>query len=122
MIVLNPLSVKVKTNPNTPVSPVLVESPVSSPTTPITEEINSEIEEELNRMMGTNFESAPYVVTHSGPSKNMEPITLNMLQDLYNFTPPGNRNGKTPEQVFEELVGLGIPYLAEGHNPFFKCT
>jgi hypothetical protein len=122
MITLNPESVRVMLTPESVINPVLVVEPVPGGTTPIQEEISSDEEEELNRMSGYSFESAPYAVTHMIPSENMLPVSLSLLQNLHNFTPPGNRNGKTPGQVFEELVRLGIPFIAEGHNPFFKCT
>ncbi len=55
------------------------------------------------------------------PGATMQPLSLAMLRELATFTPPGNRNDRTPEDVYKELTSAGISYLAEGHNPFRKC-
>lgn len=48
-------------------------------------------------------------------------LTLENLQQLYNFTTKDDRNTKTPEEVFEHLQSLGISKIADGYNPFVKC-
>lgn len=49
------------------------------------------------------------------------PVSVEALQELYNFTAENHRNGKNPEQVLAEMERLGIPYLVDGYNPFSKC-
>lgn len=69
----------------------------------------------------SNFALAPgYVEPVIKPEG--KPLTLENLTDLYNFTEAGERNGKTPEQVMTHLKSLNISALADGYNPFVKCS
>jgi e3 binding domain len=64
---------------------------------------------------------ADAVVTSINPGLDMQPLSMKLLTDLHTFTPSNARNGKTPEQVYREMLEANIPYLADGHNPFLKC-
>lgn len=71
----------------------------------------------VDGMLDPSMRSVP-----SMPVPNQgEPVSLELLEELLNFTPEVNRNGKSPEQVLRELLEKGITVLAEGHNPFRKC-
>jgi hypothetical protein len=48
-------------------------------------------------------------------------LTLEALQEKYNFTPEIERNGKTVRGVLEELTSRGHTYLSDGFNPFSRC-
>jgi hypothetical protein len=52
----------------------------------------------------------------SGPAVSMASLT-----ERYNFTPIQNRNGKSVEEVLDDMQRLGIPYLVNGYNPFSRC-
>lgn len=56
----------------------------------------------------------------TGP-ENSTPMTLKTLEDLYTFTPEGERNGKTVQEVFDQLSRNGQTFIAQGHNPFSRC-
>jgi hypothetical protein len=102
---------------NTPITPVLVpHSPEVA-----AKELDSTTAEDLAASLGIEFEAAPRNIAYDAKGKNMQLITLDMLEELYNFTPPSQRNDKTPAQIYEELSEQGFPYLAKGHNPFTKC-
>lgn len=57
------------------------------------------------------------VISPEGPEMNLENLT-----DMYNFTPAEDRNGKTPAEVLTHLQSLGITNIADGYNPFVKCS
>lgn len=54
-------------------------------------------------------------------SDNSKPLTQENLQELYNFTPEENRNGKTIKEAYEELSSRGHTFLSDGFNPFTRC-
>ncbi len=56
----------------------------------------------------------------TGSEKSKE-LTLDTLEKMYNFTPEGQRNGKTVREVFEQLQTRGHTYLSDGFNPFSRC-
>jgi hypothetical protein len=53
--------------------------------------------------------------------ENSKPLTEQNLQELYNFTPEANRNGRTVREVLEQLAANGHTFLADGYNPFTRC-
>jgi hypothetical protein len=121
MITLDVSSIKVKLDPSRPINPVLVDEP-GPEQVPDSSQLSSDEAEELSGSLGMDFNFMPSIVTDMRPSEYMQLISINILQELYNFTPPSRRNGKTVEQVYEELLSAGVPYLTEGHNPFLNCT
>ncbi len=48
-------------------------------------------------------------------------MTVENLEELYNFTSESQRNGKTVQEVFRQLASAGHTFLAEGFNPFSRC-
>lgn len=57
-----------------------------------------------------------------GEDPNAIPLSLDALTEIYTFTPLELQNGKSPQQVFEELNRLGVGQLAPGFNPFLNCS
>ena len=49
------------------------------------------------------------------------PMTVQTLTEMYNFTPESQRNGKTVQEVYEQLTKTGHTFLPEGFNPFSRC-
>jgi hypothetical protein len=74
--------------------------------------------DELNDLMNgsINFEAVRHIIAPNG-----DELTLDNLQQLYNFTATEERNAKTPAQVLQYLQDLGISRIADGYNPFIKC-
>ena len=54
-------------------------------------------------------------------TENAQPLTVEALEKLYNFTPEAERNGKTPMEVYKELIHNGHTFLPEGFFPFTRC-
>lgn len=54
-------------------------------------------------------------------SENSQPLTTENLEKIYNFTPVEQRNGKTVQEVLEDLKTRGHSYLSDGFNPFSLC-
>ena len=54
-------------------------------------------------------------------SDNSQELTMASLEKIYNFTPEGQRNGKTIKEVFTDLKRRGHTYLSDGFNPFSRC-
>lgn len=97
---------------------------VKSSTAPATEQVNQVEEEDVDDVRGFSGYSAPSttVQTIVPDAPGFSELSFDLLQKLHNFTPAGERNGKTPGQVMVEMLRAGIPYIAEGHNPFTKCS
>lgn len=55
------------------------------------------------------------------PGENSKPLTTSNLEELYNFTPEEQRNGKTVSEVLKTLTDRGHTGLSEGYNPFSLC-
>ncbi len=122
-ITLDPRSIKLPLsyNPKTVVAGV----PVVAAQTPAPKTVEATQEDlDLAESLGEEFGYMPNISVDTivQPSLSLTPISLEVLQELYTFTPSGIRNGKTPEEVLEEMIQMGIPYIAEGHNPFIKCN
>jgi hypothetical protein len=98
---------------------------VTTPTTSDSEEFSADDLDAANEMLGmelnSNIDLVGHTVTSIVPSADMQPLSMKILKDLYTFTPSEVRNGKTPDQVYREMIKANIPYLADGHNPFLKC-
>lgn len=56
-----------------------------------------------------------------GNDPEAAPLSLEALTEIYTFTPLELQNGKSPQQVYEELNRLGVGQLAPGFNPFLNC-
>lgn len=56
----------------------------------------------------------------TGP-ENSRPLSMQTLEELYTFTTEGERNGKTVQEVYDEMSRRGQTFIAEGHNPFSRC-
>lgn len=66
--------------------------------------------------------SKPIKVDEIGtPGENSRPLNIRNLEDLYNFTPEEQRNGKTPSEVLKTLMDRGHTGLSDGYNPFSLC-
>lgn len=79
-------------------------------------------EDELADLFGNgSLSPTPSPIAPVPTPEKGEPISLEFLRELRNFTPEAHRNSKTPEQVLEELLKRGITVLADGHNPFYTC-
>lgn len=48
-------------------------------------------------------------------------LSVQRLQEIYNFTTEAQRNGKTVLEVFNDLSSRGHSYISEGFNPFSRC-
>jgi hypothetical protein len=53
--------------------------------------------------------------------KKTKELTVGTLQEIYNFTPAGQRNGKTVLEIYDELTLRGHTYIPDGYNPFSRC-
>lgn len=69
-----------------------------------------------------NLMKLPPPINEVGINPDGREVSLEVLERMYNFTPLQQRNGKSPQQVYEEMVHEGIGQIAEGYNPFTKCT
>jgi hypothetical protein len=56
----------------------------------------------------------------SAPEKS-NPLSVQSLQEIYNFTPSGHRNGKTVLEVYKDLAARGHTFIPKGFNPFSRC-
>lgn len=66
--------------------------------------------------------STPTVVREMATgSDKSRPLDVKTLEEMYNFTPEAQRNGKTVREVYENLASRGISYLSDGYNPFSRC-
>jgi len=54
-------------------------------------------------------------------SENSKPLTFGELERIYNFTPENQRNGRTVQEVMDDLNGRGHTYISDGYNPFSRC-
>lgn len=55
------------------------------------------------------------------PKLGSIPVSYEALQERYNFTPLENRNGKTVNEVLDDLQRQGLPFISEDYNPFSQC-
>jgi hypothetical protein len=127
-IMFDESTVKAKLDPSTPISPVLIASPTGSTTVAQSQdsvEMGSADFEELGESLGEfNKIHYPSIPTDINPAEdaNMQLVTLEVLQDLANFTPSENRNELTIQEAFDNILKSGTPYLPKGFNPFRKCS
>jgi hypothetical protein len=63
-------------------------------------------------------EGAPSIGTGGA---NSRPLSLATLEELHTFTPEAHRNGRTPLEIYRQLLATGVTYLSEGYNPFQRC-
>lgn len=71
---------------------------------------------------GTTDISSPIEATEIGTApENAKELSIQSLEELYTFTPEGERNGKTVQEVYEQMSRNGQTFLADGHNPFSRC-
>lgn len=87
---------------------------------------NTSLEQELSELsdMAVTLTPQDPVIenaTQQSELPNNTAVTMRSLTEKYNFTPEEHRNGKTPEEVFDDMQRLGIPYLHIDYNPFSKC-
>ena len=88
---------------------------------PVTQtDVSSLIELEKDDFTLGNMASSYTQTVQISPEGNS--LNLSTLEDLYNITPDSNKNGKTPAEILQKLEGLGINKLADGYNPFVKCS
>jgi hypothetical protein len=73
--------------------------------------------DESNKALRTEAPGTKTVGTQSKP-----PVSLESLQKLLNFTPQSERNGKTAMEVYDYLRLHGITHMADGYNPFKRCS
>lgn len=71
----------------------------------------------------TNFNLAPSSSIQSMQiSPKGTPLSFETLDVLRSITPSIDRNDMTPEDVLKRLQSLGITHIAEGYNPFVRCS
>jgi hypothetical protein len=87
-----------------------------SATTPATTDVTADEE----GFILNNVDTSSTYVMQIVPEGN--PVNLTNLELLRNITPDSSRNGLEPEEVLAKLQHLGITHLAEGYNPFIKCS
>jgi hypothetical protein len=73
--------------------------------------------DESSKALNTEAPNTKTVGTQSKP-----PVSLESLQKLLNFTPQSERNGKTAMEVYDYLRLHGITHMADGYNPFKRCS
>ena len=61
-------------------------------------------------------------VNNSVGTQSKAAESLDSLQNLLNFTPQSERNGKTAQEVLDYLKVAQISHLPEGYNPFKRCS
>jgi hypothetical protein len=61
-------------------------------------------------------------VSNSVGTQSKAAESLDSLQNLLNFTPQSERNGKTAQEVLDYLKVAQISHLPEGYNPFKRCS
>lgn len=61
-------------------------------------------------------------VSNSVGTQSRAAESLESLQNLLNFTPQSERNGKTAQEVLDYLRVAQITHLPEGYNPFKRCS
>jgi len=99
----------------------LKEEGPASATVPARVDINSADAADLLDSMGHFYPGTASTTSYIEPSENMRPLSIDVLQELSNFTPPGKHNGLSVDDAMKQLLRNGIGYLAEGYNPFIKC-
>lgn len=52
---------------------------------------------------------------------NVKPLTVQNLDNIYSTVPENQRNGKTVQEIYNELVSRGHTFIPEGYNPFSLC-
>lgn len=50
-----------------------------------------------------------------------KPLTISNLDTVLQSTAEQNRNGLTPQEVYDDLVKRGHSFIPEGYNPFSLC-
>jgi len=120
-----------------PTMPIAVDTATEFPTLNVTENTtgtepvvngpktyNEQAADIFDQLSNFSIIQAPPVISSqeigTGP-ENSVPLTEQSLQELYNFTPEANRNGKTVREVYEQLASNGHTFLAQGYNPFTRC-
>jgi hypothetical protein len=104
-------------------SPNLVESN-ETPTTvhldgPPPKKVNKFLQNTgLSQRGGEKADSVKEIGT---PGEKSKPLTIANLEELYNFTPEEQRNGKVPSEMLKTLTDNGHTGLSEGYNPFSLC-
>lgn len=56
----------------------------------------------------------------TGPESS-KPLSVKTLEEIYNFTPEDQRNGKTIQEALNELTARGHTFISNGYNPFSSC-
>ena len=79
----------------------------------------SSILEELPAEVG---QPVAKTVSNSVGTQSKAAESLDSLQNLLNFTPQSERNGKTAQEVLDYLKVAQISHLPEGYNPFKRCS
>lgn len=116
-------------NPHLPINVrrlALETSVIAEPNTSV-EKI--ELPEDLSHERGAdafddlfNMQPARRTVPELGTgSEKSATLTMAELEKRYNFTPEVQRNGKTVQEVFQDLTSRGHTYLSDGFNPFSRC-
>jgi hypothetical protein len=67
-------------------------------------------------------QSVAKTVNNSVGTQSKAAESLDSLQNLLNFTPQSERNGKTAQEVLDYLKVAQISHLPEGYNPFKRCS
>lgn len=49
------------------------------------------------------------------------PLSMQTLEEISNFTPEEQHNGKTVQEVLDELALRGHTFIPDGYNPFSSC-
>ncbi len=76
----------------------------------------------FDSIFGDGPKSLPKSVTAFGTGSELsQPLTIENLTKIYNFTSTELRNGKTIQEVFNDLTTRGHSYLSDGYNPFSRC-
>lgn len=53
--------------------------------------------------------------------ENSRDLSIESLEEKFNFTPEAQRNGKTVKEVYDELTSRGHTFIPDGFNPFTRC-
>lgn len=110
-------------------APMLPESPVAATPVPAVSPADAgtvDVDDPFAGMFGITSESMAVPPNYVKPvieaKGNTIEVTLDNLQELYNFTPADDRNGKSVQEVYNYLTNLNIGAIGDTYNPFVKCS
>ena len=63
----------------------------------------------------------PKTSTKTVGTQKVPAVSLESLTEMYNFTPQSERNGTTPQEMFDYFRRIQVTHPPEGFNPFKRC-